>query len=293
MVNVKDNNGYPTAYLEASRAFLSPRYQRLQDSQLAGLLLGAIEQMPPMEQDAFANLSMQYAGENFFQNIGRGISQVASKALPYVAPIAQIAAPLVGTAIGGPVGGAIGGQLAGMLGKVANPTRPQPGRQPRLASPPQRLQAAPPPPPAQPAPNLNPAAAQLMALLSNPQLIQSLLGQVLGSAGNSATTVQAGNGAQTIPFGAMMNTLSELAQRASEEAIYTGSLESDNYLMDSIGAYTIEDPSNPMQRADAVMALLREDYQAQNYSDYEAESAYQPDHEDPVAEWLVSAGLVR
>lgn len=290
---------FQTAYLDAARDFLSPYFQRLPDRQVAEMLLDAMEQMSPMEQDAFATLSMQYAGENFFRDLGRGISQVASKALPYIAPIAQVAAPLVGTVIGGPVGGAIGGQLAGMLGQIASPAQ----RPAQPAAPPSRPapQAAPPPrpsvqaAPAAPAPpaNLNPAATQLMSLLSNPQLIQALLGQVMGNSGTGTARVTANNQVQTIPFGALMNTVSELAQRAAEESILTGSTESDNYLMDSPGNYSIDDPSSPEQRADAVMQLLREDYEANHVAEAADDYDEWDDQADPVGEWLASAGMIR
>lgn len=289
---------FQAAYLDAARDFLSPHFQRLPDRHVAGVLLDAMEQMSPMEQDAFATLSMQYAGENFFRDLGRGISQVASKALPYIAPIAQIAAPLAGTIIGGPVGGAIGNQLAGMLGQIAAPAQ----RPAQPAAPPPRpvVPVAPPPrpsvqaaPAAPPPANLNPAATQLMSLLSNPQLIQALMGQVMGNSGTGTARVTANNQVQTIPFGSLMNTVSELAQRAAEESILTGSPESDNYLMDSQGNYSIDDPSSPEQRADAVMHLLREDYEA--HHGVEAVDNYDAwgDHEDPVGEWLTSAGLIR
>jgi hypothetical protein len=285
---------FQAAYLDAAKSFLAPQYRRLSDNQVAGLLLDAMEQMSPMEQDSFATLSMQYAGENFLRDIGRGISQVASRALPYITPIAQIAAPLVGTVIGGPVGGAVGGQLAGMLGQIASPSQ----RHSQPTAPPSRpaSQAAPQPRPSiQTAPpaNLNPAATQLMSLLSNPQLIQALLGQVMGNSGGGVARVTSNNQMQTIPFGAMMNAVSELAQRAAEESILTGNQESDNYLMDSWGDYTIGDPSNPEQRADAVMQLLRDDYEAYHEDIGTDNNNVWENNEDKVGQWLANAGLVR
>lgn len=132
-----------------------------------------------------------------------------------------------------------------------------------------------------------------MSLLSNPQLIQALLGQVMGNSGTGTARVTANNQVQTIPFGALMNTVSELAQRAAEESILTGSTESDNYLMDSPGNYSIDDPSSPEQRADAVMQLLREDYEANHVAEAADDYDEWDDQADPVGEWLASAGMIR
>ena len=64
-----------------------------------------------------------------------------------------------------------------------------------------------------------------MALLTNPDLLKSLLGQVLGGAGES--TVLVGPRATPIPFGAMMNALESLAAQAAIEAAETSEDEDD------------------------------------------------------------------
>ena len=56
---------------------------------------------------------------DFISDVGKGIVGVASKVLPY-------AAPIVGTAIGGPLGTALGGIAGGFLGKVLGPGTPIP-----------------------------------------------------------------------------------------------------------------------------------------------------------------------
>lgn len=282
---MKTQHYVESVYLDAARDFLSPHYQRIPDQQVAGILFDALEQMSPMERDAFANLSMQYAGENFWNDLGRGISQVASKALPYIAPVAKVAAPLIGTVVGGPVGGAIGGQLAGLLGQVAAP-RSQPSR-PVAQTPVARRPLAAPPPPA--SGTTNPAATQLMSLLGNPQMLQALLGQVLGTAGNNTANI-ASNPQQSIPFGGMMSTLSELALRAAEESVRLGNSESENYLRDGYGNYRMSETDNPATHADIVMGILEEDHAwrtAENIEDnYENEY-------DSVTSWFIEAGLVR
>src|SRR6266446_5851935 len=64
-----------------------------------------------------------YSGDpgffDFISDVGKGIVGVASKVLPY-------AAPIVGTAIGGPLGTALGGIAGGFLGKVLGPGTPIP-----------------------------------------------------------------------------------------------------------------------------------------------------------------------
>jgi len=54
---------------------------------------------------------------DFISDVGKGIVGVASKVLPY-------AAPVIGTALGGPFGTAIGGIAGGLLGKVLSPGAP-------------------------------------------------------------------------------------------------------------------------------------------------------------------------
>ncbi len=289
------------AYLESARQFLAPRYQGLSHEQIARILRETMEQLPPMERDAFAALSLQ----NTYEKVDWG------SVLKTVVPIAQMAAPLVGTMIGGPVGGAIGSQVGSMIGNIAGqgaqPTAPPRASQPPPAYNPQPVYSPPrvhtppapaktpapvsAPSPAPPTPAPEPAIAQLMALISNPQFIQALLGQLLGALGNGSAPVQQSNSVETVPFGALMTTLSELAQQAAEASVRAGGEESERYLMDSAGYYRVDDPSNPEERANVVMALLREDYQIRRTAPEqyaESTSGY-----DPVTSWLVDAGIVR
>lgn len=298
-----DANGLREAYLESSRGFLADHYaRRLTDDQIAGVLRDAMESMSDMEREAFAAISLQKTIADHAEDFGsfiKSVGGIAKKALPVVAPILQTAAPLVGTTFGGPVGGMIGTQVGNLLGNYAGTPAPKATRNMPAAAPPAQAPGMRPAlSPATPKPvvDVNPFASQLMALLSNPQLLQAVMGQTLGNVGNGNASVQLQNSVETIPFGAMMNTLSELAQRAAEESLRTGSMESENYLTDNYGNYRIGDPSNPEERADAVMELLREDYRWRNGISSEEEENYIENHDkalDPLTEWLVSAGMVR
>ncbi len=130
-----------------------------------------------------------------------------------------------------------------------------------------------------------------------------MLGQVMGNIGSGSATVQQGNGMVDIPFGALMNTLTELGQQAAEESVRMGDQESERYLMDSAGNYRVDDPSNPEQRASAVMDMLREDFEwrtrnaQESQAAFEAQEAFESQEAvksyDPVTAWLISAGMVR
>lgn len=290
-------------YFDSMREVLAPQYRRLGDQQLAGILRDALEGMSEMEREAFSALSLQHTYNEHaddFGNFVKSVGGLAKKALPIVAPIAKVAAPLVGTMIGGPVGGMIGSKVGNMIGnlggKASSPknamsaglasigaqTQPSVGNvNPNAAAP-------------QLSPNINPATAQLIVFLNSPQLIQSILGQVLGNVGNGSATVEQPNAVEVIPFGAMMNTLSELAQRAAFESVRSGSMESESYLMDSHGGYRVEDPSNPEERADAVMELLAEDYNMRNNTTGIEEPVGESlsFQRESLTEWLVKAGMV-
>lgn len=269
-----NTNSFREAYLESARDFISPRYYRLHNGQIAEILSDALGQMSPMERDAFAVLSTQYAGENWLKSIGAA----AAKLAPQIAPFVKMASPLVGSVIGGPVGGTIGSQLASLLKQPAPSTATSKAAttnaQPNTST-----------------PELNQVAAQLMTLVGNPQFWQALLGQVLGATGNSNATPQQANKTESIPFGAMMTTLAELAQQAAEESVRTGTEESENYLLDSYGDYKVADPSNSEERSGLVMEMLREDYEWRNRTN-EIQS-WEESHNDPMTEWLMSAGLMR
>ncbi len=117
-----------------------------------------------------------------------------------------------------------------------------------------------------------------------------MLGQVAGDVGNGNATVLQDYGMAEIPFGALMNTLVELGQQAAEESVRSGGQESERYLMDSEGNYRVDDPSNPEDRAKAVMDMLRKDFELRMGNDQIEEEATEP--YDPMTAWLISAGMV-
>jgi hypothetical protein len=307
-------------YLDSIRSVMAPQYRGISDAQVAETLRNTLGNMSPAEQEAFAVYSLQNAQENFFSDLGRGLSGIVqgagqffnnagrqiAKAAPgiiqTVAPIAQAALPIVGTLIGGPAGTAIGGALGGLLGNLTGNNNTSSAQQqtqspvPTLTGQAAQFATQPTQPlsPAVSNPANNPAATQMMALLNNPALIQALLGQVLGRAGNGTPTVQTANQPMPIPFAALMNTVSELAERAAKESIIAGSYESESYLVNTNGQYRVSDPSSREQRADAVLELLNEDYYyRKSTSSAQAEQNTDAIEYDQVSEWLISAGMIK
>ncbi len=168
-------------------------YSNLADAEIEALLRRVLGRMSPEEVEGFWDT----------------LKGVAKQVAPTILPMAGGA---VGTLFGGPVGTALGSKLGQMGAQFISGPQKQPappGPAPILPVP-QAPVAAPVPP------GGTSAAAQLMALLKNPDLLKSLLGQVLGGAGES--TVLVGPRATPIPFGAMMNALESLAAQAAIEA---------------------------------------------------------------------------
>lgn len=236
--------GWPVAnssYHEVLREFvLTPEYSRLSDGEIDQVIEGILSGMSPEEAEGFWNTL-----GNLGRSVGRGIAQVAPTILP-------AAGTVVGTMFGGPAGAAIGGTL----GRVAGQAVGQLGGRPRQ--------------PAQPAPqSVQPsvgapishggtsATAQIMSLLQNPALLQSILGQVLGNAGVS--NVPVGTQGAAAPFGAFMNALSQLATQSAIEANADQENSSGvpTYLLTERGDFKC-DVAVPAERAAALMESLRE-----------------------------------
>lgn len=194
-----------------------------------------------------SDISAQEA-EEFFAQLGQAFSSVArdvGHALPGIAqtalPIVQGALPILGTAIGGPAGTVLGGLAGQALGGLA-------GQIPRSQAP--SSQGSPAPRPNMPAPSG--AAAQLMQLLGDPRVLQSLGSIALGQVGSR--TVSAG-GTRVSPS-AITNLLGVLANQASVEAMAL-----ENYSMQA-SEYTesMGDPAVAENRAAALLDLLQETY---------------------------------
>ena len=258
------------------REILKPEYRNLSDADLQILLQQVLGGMSPEEVEGFWDT---------LKDVGKAALGVAKQVAPTLLPMAGGA---LGTLVGGPVGTAIGSKLGQMGAQLLAPQKPgAPQAAPSAAVAPGAIPqpAVAPAPPAAAAPvppGGSSATAQLMALLKNPDLLKSLLGQLLGGAGES--TVEVGPGATPIPFVAMMNTLESLAAQAAIEAADTmgddQSVESMGYLQDGTGNFVV-DPANPDERAQRVLTLLNE-----------AAPDYGPEPYDPVTEWLIEAELL-
>jgi hypothetical protein len=261
---------------DSLRQVLRPEYRNLSDGDLQILLQQVLGGMSPEEVEGFWDT---------LKDVGKAALGVAKQVAPTLLPMAGGA---LGTLVGGPVGTAIGSKLGQMGAQLLAPQKPvapqvapsaavAPGAIPQPAVAPAPPAAAAPVPPGG-----SSATAQLMALLKNPDLLKSLLGQLLGGAGES--TVEVGPGATPIPFVAMMNTLESLAAQAAIEAADTmgddQSVESMGYLQDGTGNFVV-DPANPDERAQRVLELLNE-----------AAQDYGPEPYDPVTEWLIEAELI-
>jgi hypothetical protein len=228
--------GEPAA-LVGLRAAVAPQYRTLPIERLASTLSARLATMTPEQAEDFLS---------GLASLGKAIAPVAAQVLP-------AAAPLIGTAIGGPVGGMLGGlagqyagqALAGASGARPAAALPMPGAAPaRMAS----------PSPA-PAGARAPASMQLLSLLQNPHLLQSILGQIMGTTGTGSVPV--GAGGAPAPFGSFMNALSVLANQAASEA--GGADEQEDvpaYLLDARGRPRC-DPAVPEERAAVLLQELR------------------------------------
>jgi len=122
-----------------------------------------------------------------------------------------------------------------------------------------------------------------MSLLQNPALLQSILGQLLGSAGSSSVPV----GAQgtPAPFGGFMNALGVLANQAASEA-QAGFAQEDTqtipaYLVGPSGQFA--DPSIPEHRARALLERLQEGRAIQTV---------RGENGDAIGSWFQRAGML-
>jgi hypothetical protein len=234
-------------------SLLGEGWRNAEPEQLESLYAEIAAAMTPMEAENFWNT---------VRNIGRQVAPIAGQVL-------SVAAPIVGTAFGGPVGAAIGGSVGQLAGGALASLggRPAGGPPPIPPAPPGVAPRAPGNPAGVTgvagvaraatgavravantgAGSAPPAVGQLLGFLQNPQLLQSLLGQITGGA-------QGVTGGAAAPFGAFMNALSVLAGRAAGEA--ESEPGTPSYLFDSDGRL-LADPHSPDERAEALLAHLR------------------------------------
>lgn len=187
-----------------------------------------------------------------FKNFLRSAGQVAQQVLPVAAPIAGAA---LGTFLGGPAGAMIGGQLGSLAGQLIAPGRP--AQPPRAMPPTPALRAMPsiPAGPAMPATAGSPAAAQLLQMIARPEVLQALMGMVMGGAARPNVAI----GNTPIPLGAIANALGALANQAAAEynAVAAGGEAVPRYLLDERGEFLC-DPAVPEQRAAVLVQRLNE-----------------------------------
>jgi hypothetical protein len=167
---------------------------------------------------------LQQSGNRTARNVGQAIHGVGS---------------LVSTVRGGGAGGAMG-SLASIAGGGMGQTR---AGQAALGG----LQAA------RGGGGQGGAAAMLNGLLSRPELLQSLLGSMMGAAGRQNVDV----GGQAVPVSQMLSALSNVAGRAAHEAAEVeGSAElTPEYAL--IGAEAFgTDPEDAEGRVDTLLTLL-------------------------------------
>ena len=234
--------------------------------------------LPPHELEAIlAEHGLDAEGLNdFFGAVQHAGQQIAPR-LPGIAQGAMQGASMGAAA--GPYGalfGALAGGLAGGLTAPAQPGSAPPAAQPApVAQPPLAASAAPaapaplapgspvvaPPPiagtPLPPLGGGSPAAAQLLALIMQPQVLQALMAMMLGAGGSRSVPVAGAS----VPVAAIPNTLSVLANKAASEynEVFNAAGEGESaYLYGPSGELAF-DLSDPAARAEAVVRLFARD----------------------------------
>jgi hypothetical protein len=221
---------------ETLREVLHEEYQDASHEEMEVALFNVMESLTPAEGFNFAKVLSQVSktGQQVLKD--PTVGQIAKTVLP-------TAGAAVGTIFGGPLGTAVGSQL-GKTAAQAFSGKPKP------APPPSVPTVSQPPPQGG-----STAAAQLLQLTQNPDMLKSLLSLALGAHGKQSIPV--GKGEQTVPVGAFMNLLSTLAGKATADA-ESLLLESDEmtaYLRDSEGDFMV-DPAVPEDRAQALYETL-------------------------------------
>jgi hypothetical protein len=177
-----------------------------------------LAKLPPEQLEAVLRLhGVDAEGLNDFLGAMSQVGTQVGQRLPSITQGAVQGASMGAAA--GPYGallGALGGAVAGGLTAPARPAAPHPAPQPSPVAQP----AAQAPAPAAPAPAAptaaaggSPAAAQLLALLAQPQVMQALIAMALGGAGARTVPVAGAD----VPVAAVPSALSVLANQAASE----------------------------------------------------------------------------
>jgi hypothetical protein len=106
-------------------------------------------------------------------------------------------------------------------------------------------------------PRTSTAAAQLLQMLSKPNVMKILTAIAAGQAGQKSFRIAG----RSVPVGAIPNVISTLANQVAEEYQAIAPLDGEafpEYLLDADGEFLV-DPAVPEERAQLVMELLEED----------------------------------
>lgn len=215
---------------EGLRAVLREDYADASSEEVHEALFDILETMSPAEGFSFAKALKQIgkAGKRVLRD--PKVSQIAGTVLP-------VAGAAIGTVYGGPAGTAVGSQLGNVAASAfkgarkqrttpagrAQPGRPD-ARRPTAARRPSRTTTR-----LRPAASARPspqggssAAAQLLTLTQNPEILKSLMALALGAQGRAAVNPKGSRA--TVPVGAVVNLLATLTRRAARdaEALYGG-----------------------------------------------------------------------
>jgi hypothetical protein len=265
-------------------------------SDISGMPDDAIEQAldeslaelsPPTTEDFLKTLG----------SLGKAVTPTLERAAPSI-----VQGATTGATVGGPWGALIGAGVGLASSATSKPgTAPNAGK----AAPPVAPSTAAPTTPtpstgavgstgATPfqAPTLpagQSAAATVLALLDNPVIRNSLLSQVLGSAGTQQVQTPSG---VNVPRAAINSLLTQLLASASEQLPESESVIEQDYLLDETGEYIV-DPAAPEQHAALVLSYLHPPqgtstaagYESEDFSMEEVEWALEDSDESEAADW--------
>jgi len=266
-------------FYESIRVMLDDQHGMLSDEQVGLIVQEARQQMTAAEFKFLKKIGSKIG--KGLKKFGKKVVKFGKKALPVVGKIAQIAGPIVGTVFGGPAGAMLGSKIGGLINKGAGVlSKLGKGRRPKIPS---NIKLA-------GATNLlapkQPAANQLLGLMQNPALMQSLLGKVLGGRGTVQMATPRRGGQSKVNFGSLMNLLGQLSTQAALEA--NGQMEeTPTYLQDQHGNFLTENIHDEEERAEILLEVLYENTM-NNY----AFDEYETTTYDPLTEWFVEAGMV-
>lgn len=230
------------------RGVLNPNLYELDDEELAATLERAGVSPEALEDQ------MEFWGDlgSTLSEVGSGISGALRKAAPAISKALPgvIAGASAGSALGpyGALAGGVLGAMGAMSGPAAGTPQAAAPPSPTVLSPAIAAPAAPgATPPVAPG-----AAGQLLALLSNPAVLQALAAMALGPLGKPDVTV----GKTDVPVAAISGMVRELADQAAAEYNATapsGGDETPAYLEGMDG-----DPALPEDRAARLVELMAE-----------------------------------